>query len=885
MRTTKTGSSALLTQSVLGNVVRAILRQCSEVYRVSSAGGLILGSLGAHAQSTPASSPALPTQQPQTLEEVVVTAQRRSQSVQDVPYNITAVDSSQIQASGATTLNDLTRVVPGLTTVDEGEGARGGTNNFTLRGLRTDSPGGGRSPAEEPGQTVSSVSTYFGETPVFFPMPLYDVNRVEVLRGPQGTLYGSGAQAGTIRFIPNRPDFDKFSGEVQLTGSATQGATEFDNLNRDVKGFVNIPLADHLALRAVAGWEHDGGFIESDDLWARQGSGYDAIPTPRIPGNLTSGPVLLPPEKNTNTTDQWFARGALRWQPVDPVDLQVDYLHQFINSANTQTSNPGYAGGPLDLTTPVPGNVSPTNPGRYPDSTFIMRPGGTYVSTAFTLSPYQDTIDLVSGVATVDVGFATVTSATSYYDDTTTAVSDFTAVLYNPAAFNFNAYPPYNFYPRILTVLPSTELQHSFIQELRLVSSGENRVDYVVGAYFQRQIGLTQTTQFFPGIQQYLDYIGQPNPSTYGDIGWIYDRGTEFEDRAAFGEVTLHATHNWQVTAGARTFKQTFDTSATSMLPLCGAVCAGNLTDPTGLSVSSASSDVSKTVKKFNSAYDLTPELKIYATYAEGFRRGGANALPLAGAFATLPTYQTFAPDLAKNYEIGVKGTLFDRKIRYSADVYLIHLENFQFNALSLAGYPATYNGTEARSQGVELELQAALSRSTSATFGYTYTDATVMQTFNLADYPPYALIPSYGGTGETASVLGGPITAGTRLPGVPEDTFSASIDQTVPLAALGAHSSNSVLTLHLDGAYRSWSSGYIQPTSAYNWRIPGSFMGNARATADTGGPMAYDLFVTNFTDSAGYSGGQYAQAFPNYARFRNVARPRTYGIGLRYRF
>ena len=181
------------------------------------------------------------------LKEIVVTAQRRKQTVQDVPYNISVIDPKQIDESGATTLNDLTRDVPGLVTVDTGPGSRGGMNNLTLRGLRTDSPGGGQSVAEIPGESVSPVSTYFGETPVFFAMPLYDVQRVEVLRGPQGTLYGSGSQAGTIRIIPNPPEFDRFSGEIEGTASDTDHASSFDNLNRDFQGYLNIPLASHLA--------------------------------------------------------------------------------------------------------------------------------------------------------------------------------------------------------------------------------------------------------------------------------------------------------------------------------------------------------------------------------------------------------------------------------------------------------------------------------------------------------------------------------------------------------------------------------------------------------------------------------------------------------------
>jgi outer membrane receptor protein involved in Fe transport len=880
--------------------ISAILRQRYGAYMLGPAGGLLLGTLGAHAQSVAPSTapPAAPAPQgiaadpapqgsaadspSQGIAEIVVTAQRRRQSIQDIPYNISAVDASTLAQAGATSLNDLTRVVSGLVTVDEGPGARGLTNNLTLRGLRTDSPGGGQLAAEQPGQTVNSVSTYFGETPVFFPIPLYDIDRVEVLRGPQGTLYGSGAQAGTIRFIPNRPKFDEFSGEVEVTGSGIENAFNLDNLNKDVKGVLNLPLADHLALRIVAGDEHDAGFIDNDDLVARQGTGMTAVPIPKIPGNLSSGPVIAPEQRNTNTTDQYFTRLALRWQPIQALDMQVDYLHQYINSANAQLSNPLYRGGPLDLTTPVAVAPSATNQPHYPNSTFIMNPGGTYMSTQFELTPEQSMTNLVSAVETADLGLATFTSATSFYSIGSTGVTDWTPQIDNPAVVNYNLYPPYNFYPRIITVASVPANEHAFIQELRLASEGDNHLDYVVGAYYQREVDENGWNQFMPGIAAYNTSIGQPNPSTHGDDVWDYRREALFQDRAIFGELTWHITPAWQATGGVRFFDQTFSVNSTSYFYLCGATCAGNGTNPEGQNQIANSTSFARHVWKWNTSYDISPQLKLYATYSEGFRRGGANALPEEGAFASLAKYSTYAPDLAKNYEIGIKGSLLDRKIVYSADIYRINLSNFQFNAVDLSGLAATYNGNTARSQGVEFDLQLQLTHDTSATVGYAYTDAKVTQTVSLYDLPSYALLPSLGGNGQTVPLFGGPVLAGSRLPGVPENTFTFGIDHTLPLT-IGSLGKS--LTLHMDGAYRSPETGDIQSSSPYNWNIPWSFVGNARATIDSGNHFSYSVFVDNFTDDPGYSGGNNDQAIPNYSMARVVMRPRTYGISLKYGF
>jgi iron complex outermembrane receptor protein len=863
--------------------INAILRHRRSVQILGSAGGLLLGALGVHAQTAPSSAAPAEDMAAQGIEEIVVTAQRRAQSIQDIPYNISAVDAASLKQVGATTLNDLTRVVSGLVTVDEGPSARGLTNNLTLRGLRTDSPGGGQLAAEQPGQTVNSVSTYFGETPVFFPIPLYDVNRVEVLRGPQGTLYGSGAQAGTIRFIPNRPEFDKFSGEVEVTGSGIENALSFSNLNRDLKGIVNLPIADNLALRVVAGREHDGGFINNDDLVVRQGSGLGAVPIPSIPGDLTSGPVIGPEQRNTNTTDQWFARTALRWQPTRAIDLQVDYLHQHIDSANAQLSNPGYPGGPLDLTTPVALAPSASNPPHWPNSTFNMNPGGTYTSTQFILTPEQSTTNLVSAVASIDLGLATFTSATSYFQINSAGITDWTPQIDNPAVVNYNLYPPYNFYPRIITVAYVPAKDHSFIQELRLASAGTNRLDYVVGAYYQREAADNGWNQLMPGIAAYNTSIGQTNPSVFGDHVWNYERSSLFQDRAIFGELTAHITPAWQITGGVRFFDQTFSVNSTSQFFICGATCAGDGVSPVGENLIANSTSFSRHVWKWNTSYDFNSHLKVYATYSEGFRRGGANALPEKGAFASLPAYTTYSPDLAKNYEVGVKGSLFDRKIVYSADIYRINLSQFQFNAVDLSGLSATYNGSSARSQGAEFDIQLLFTRNTSATIGYAYTDAKVTKTVSLYDYPSYSLVPALGGTGTTVPLFGGPILAGSKLPGVPQSTFTFGIEHTLPLSMIA--SGQDELTLHLDGAYRSAETGDIQSTSPYNWHIPWSFVGNARATVDTGGHFSYNVFVENLTNDPGYSGGNNDQAVPNYSRARIVIRPRTYGVGIRYKF
>jgi len=815
------------------------------------------------------------------LEEIVVTAQRRSQSIQDVPYNITAVGEAALRDSGATSLNDLARLVPGLTAPDTGPAAPGRNNQLTLRGLQTQSPGGGAGGPAQPGLAVSSVATYFGETPVFFPVALEDIERVEILRGPQGTLYGSGSEAGTIRFIPKPPDFKAVSGDIDVSGGYTEHAA---NANGSAHGSLNVPLADNAAFRISAGETHLAGFIDAVDRFRLDAHG---IPIPNSSSDPTSAPLIAAPQRGVNWSDQWYGRSAFRWEPSDAIAVEFDYLHQYSKLADAQAVTPNFSGGAVNLSgyNPAPG---PANNPYWPNGSFNTRPSGQYSTGTFAAQPYDDKIDLGSIVVTADVGLATLTSASSYFSDRSFALEDDTGGYFN---LGFNNFYPYNHYPRLLglTAVPAEE--RSFVQEIRLVSKQAGPFDYVLGLYYQDEKDATAFTQFVPGV---FDYLASPpavtafgvNTSTYGDIDWLYNRHTEFTDKAIFGELTYHVTNEWQVTGGLRFFHQSFTGNVISQLPLCGSLCSTDLTNPLGLFTAQAKQSVSKHIGKLSTSYSFSERTKVYATYSEGFRRGGANGLPENGPFASLPQYSTFAPDLAKNYEVGIKGEMGNGRIRYDVDIFYIDLDNFQFNTRTLGGVPVTLNGQKARSEGVETQLEAAVTDRFTALLGYTYTKAQVTRTFDILDYAPYALVPSFGGTGQTTSIFGGPITSGTKLPGVPQSTLAFGLDYKYNEPPIGGAGSS--VTLHLDGSYRGSSQADINASSLYNWNIPSSFIANARMSLMTREKVRYDFFINNLTNKAAYSGGSGLQSTSvpllAYAE-RIISRPRTFGIELNYKF
>jgi iron complex outermembrane receptor protein len=859
----------------VATAVHRVLRECRANAVLFSTATLIVSAPCAFAQSTTAST------QPAdmgSLSEIVVTAQRRNQTVQDIPYNISVVGGDDIANSGAINLNDLSRIVNGLITVDQGPAARSFQNDLTLRGLRTDAPGGGASAQYLPNQTVNSVSTYFGETPIFFPMVLADIERVEVLRGPQGTLYGSGAEAGTIRVIPHRPDLTSFAAEVSATGSYT----EFANApNDNVHAMVNIPIADTLALRLVAGQEHLAGFINAVNLWELDSHG---VPIPSIPGNLSSGPVIGPKQKGVNSSNQSFGRAALRWKPADRVDVQFDYLHQRTTQADPQVSTPFWPGGCVDISKPQNVAVSTSCAGAPPTS-FYANAGGPYTTGAFSKEPYEDTVDLGSIVANIDFGFATLTSATSYDKDSNFSSTNIIASSVNLGSTNvYLGFPPYNSYPRenFVAQVPATD--KSFVQELRLTSNGKNFFDYVVGAFYQRETRAADFTLFDYGQIAYNESLGQPPTTIYGDIESFGNSKTTYSDKALFGELTAHITDAWQVTGGLRFFRDAFTVASTDYLPLCGAICSQSLTDPNGLTIVTHSQNVPGHLKKLNTSYDLGSGTKVYATYSEGFRRGGTNGLPVSGPFASLPEYQTFTPDYAKNYEVGLKGNVFEKRVRYSAALYRVDLSNFQFNGYSGAGsYAATFNGSSARTRGVEFELQAAATEHLTLSVGYSYTEAKTTAAVNKSDLVSFALIPADGGTGPTDTAPFITLRKGLRLPGVPMNTGTLGVDYHVPTAFLLRN--DWTLLLHADAAYRSSAPGNIDPTRIFYWVVPSSTVTNARASLGINDHLTFDLFANNITSNTAYSGSAYVQQFTNPYQLRNVTRPRTVGLTLRYKF
>ena len=238
------------------------------------------------------------------LEEVIVTATRRDVSVQDVPYNISAITGSDLAENGVNGAADLFRIASGVNFIEQGPRSGVNNSNLIMRGVNAETLSRNSGPLA----TAPVVSTYINETPVFVNLRLKDLDRVEVLRGPQGTLYGSGSLGGSVRYIYNKPTFDEFAGEISGGVSQTENG---DGINYETDLMLNIPLGDSFGVRVNAGYADYAGFI--DQPWTMAPSTPSMTRPISLPANrylavlmvstTLKQPVLASPRVGRRVTD------------------------------------------------------------------------------------------------------------------------------------------------------------------------------------------------------------------------------------------------------------------------------------------------------------------------------------------------------------------------------------------------------------------------------------------------------------------------------------------------------------------------------------------------------------------------------------------------------
>jgi iron complex outermembrane recepter protein len=658
------GSRAMLSVSQRRSVQSAVGALCLSLY-VSAA----------PAQSTTGDKSAADAASATVgLEEIVVTAERRAGTVQSTPISITAFTGEELRAQGITSASQVGAETPGISEHNSGPGQ----TEYEMRGI---SSAGGTSP---------TVGFYLDDIPltpaaqslegkVVIDPNLYDVNRVEVLRGPQGTLYGSSSMGGTIRLITNQPDTHEFAASGQVTGSDTQSG----GANYGVNAMVNVPLIDDkLAIRIVGTDNYTSGWIDRIVL--------NPFPQP-IEGGFARGNVLAAPvvadHKDVNWEREESVRGSVLFQPVDGLTITPTVMYQKITQ-----------GGPNYVDVP---------------------PGVSYEAhyQPFDVSePYSDTFTLTTLPIKYDFDSFEVDSITAHYNrsshliqDSSEIGQDFLVALFDVARFGIPSVSYATAGP-----LTSYETDHTSqtSQEIRISSTGSAPLQWVVGGFYEDYDARTLigTGTPAPAAQALLTYIlGGPS---YFNLAFE----NTLKQYAGFAE-TSYQVGPFKATAGLRyySYQQNQDLTQGG-----GLVTGGG--PPTSTTTPSSAHGVNP---KYNLAYEPNKDLTLYVEAAKGFRPGGVNSPPPVTCPKNALGYD---PDSLWSYELGEKARFLDGRVTINSAVYFEDWSNIQQEFTELCGVVVAQNAGTAHVYGAEVEATAKITQELTLSNGLGLTHAFVAE-------------------------------------------------------------------------------------------------------------------------------------------------------------
>ncbi|PHR62845.1 MAG: TonB-dependent receptor [Robiginitomaculum sp.] len=777
-------------------------------------------------------------------DEIIVTATRREGTVQDVPINISAIGGVQIEEQGFSRISDVLAFVPGINVIDQGGR---NSNVLIVRGLNADPIGQGGS--NDGGGTVA---TYLGEIPIFIDLNLNDLQRVEVLLGPQGTLYGAGTLGGAIRYIPNKPDFESNMFEVR---SDIYVLDEGDDISHDIGITFNLPISDTFAIRGSLDRLDDKGFIDYPFVVQEIGV---SNPDPDFT-SAAARAANFNPAKDANGQERISGRIAARWQPNDKFDATATYYFQ--NEKNEGRTTSGHRG-------PIP--------------------AGRYESPSRVLEPNEETNQLAALEFTYDLGFAELTSATGYGKFTEVGQRDQTDLLIS-LEYSYETFPTFTSRTR------EEQRDTFFNQEVRIVSSGDHRYNWIIGGFYNKFETQGNSAEFTPG---YAAFAGFNRPD---DLEYFSAGTTKLVEKAIFGEVGFDITDRWQIIAGGRLYEYDLQTQSTVDFPLFDpGFVAPALSDLSTRAFDPALRQQDDgTLFKINTSFQVSDDMLVYATVSEGFRIGGSNGGGPCPAFMVgaaqgncnlAPGQQfgpnpgdiaqfderAFGPDRTRNYELGAKTTFADGAVTLNGAIFYVEWIDPQLSSATVnASVPITINANGAATKGVELngDWKVTDQFRLRGSFSYTKSELT-------SDVP--SLIRTITPPGFSTAFEDG--LDGDRLPGSPETQFSLFASYDIPLA-----SGNS---LRFNGGY-SWQGDVLSRTGARgsSLTLPSFGVANTSVVYDHGS-WTLTGYVNNLFNKFAETGVQGTQLSnqtilgANVRTFQvNVLPPRRIGIRAKYRF
>ena len=790
----------------------------------SPGAALLAGSVGmfatlAHAQTAPAAD------ESGGLAEIVVTAQKRSSTVQETPISITAVSGADLQDRGIADVATLAAATPGVSLKSNGPGQ----TEIEMRGMTSS---GGNS---------ATVGFYLDDVPMTAPSgaqngkvvidpTLYDLNRVEVLRGPQGTLYGSGSMGGTVKLITNQPNLTKFEGSVESILSGTDGG----GFNHNDNFMLNLPLInDQLALRIVGSEAFTSGWI--DRIVA------NPFPLPTN-GGATRGNVEAAPVQSrltgTNEEQLYGVRVTMLWKPTDDLSITPSIFYQRVTQE-----------GP---------------------SAFDSNPGTEAHYQPFDVSePYSDEIKVYSLNVNYNFNSFDITSVTAQWNRRSVQSQDGSENFNNPLSgveINSPGTIPY-YLPGGTGPVQGTETDPSkqFSEEIRAASTGEGPLKWVGGLFYSKFQSIWNLYTAVENPSAYVD-LGTFGPATTSAIWNLYNP-TNISQYAAFGEGTYSLTSQLKATVGLRWYSYDYsfyDHFAGWGSPLGGATP----------SVDSVSQNHSGVNPKFNLSYDFDRDHMVYVTASKGYRPGGANqplpttgplwapgGVPLSVSPFKYPNGQwpqSYNPDTLWSYELGQKARFFDRRLTIDASVYYENWSNVQLLELP-NDYLLNDNNGNAKIYGGELELRGVLGGGFQVGMSGGYTHAI------LSPGVHYTITPS------------------NKMPDVPEFTANVNLTYEHPISdklTFNARLENTFVDQRFDLTFPAgFPTGELTPLPSYD-------LTNLRAGVRSDSGWGVALFVNNVFNKQAYLENMTELTLTN-ASFNRVItnQPLTAGVDLTYAF
>ncbi|MYM64499.1 TonB-dependent receptor [Pseudomaricurvus sp. HS19] len=586
------------------------------------------------------------------LEEVTVTATKREATIQDLPFSINAQTQEDIQRSGSTSLEDLSRNVAGLTIQNLGPGQ----SQVAIRGVSA-----GQIVRDQPG-VKEQVGVYLDESVIslslFTPdLDLFDLNRVETLRGPQGTLFGSGSMGGTVRYITNQPSFDGPEGMIEANLNTVTDGEEGGHL----KGMYNLPLTETLALRVVGYTTEYAGFI---DALGENGSKKEDVND----GNRSGGRI------------------ALTWEPTDNFSITPRVVYQKIemDGFNRQEVYNLYAN-PYTTTRPA--------------ITFDEREQYLLLDEAF-----EDETMIADVVMEWSLGSVDITSISSYTEREILVSRDASALTGSISIRPLDLDVASVLLPSNL--LDTTDLEQ-FTQEIRLSSDYDGAFQWLVGVFYSDTTREYSQRLPTPGYDAFVDAKLGANTSASvangfpADSPYNADYPFDLEQFAVFGEVNFDITERLHMTVGGRWYD--FEESRR--------FTTGGIFSNQNDQVDDTTSD--GFTPRVLASYDLNDEVVLNAQVAQGFRLGGVND-PLNAPLCEpedLATYggnPTYDDETMWNYEVGMKGNWGD----FSLNVAAFYADISDLQATLDAGSCSSrvsVNVPDAHTAGIEFELGSQL--------------------------------------------------------------------------------------------------------------------------------------------------------------------------------